>query len=182
VSELTRASAIVTAVLDAWNERDLDRFTALLTEDVYWHDLGMLHPPAVGRDAVLRFSEIVLRAFPDFSYEIRHPICVAEDGSRCVVPWTITATNAGPMDPPGLAPTGRRVRFSGLDYMEFRDGLVARIETRFDPAEVLEQLLGFGVRPPAGSWKEGCLVWVQRLVAAWVRRRGRRERPGQRAA
>jgi len=168
-----QAADIVDAVLDAWNARDLDRFTALLTEDVYWHDLGMLHPPAVGRDAVRRFSQTLLRAFPDFRYEVRGPICIAEDGSRCVVPWTITATNSGPYDPPGLAPTGRRIRFSGFDYMELRDRRVARIETRFDPAEAIEQLLGMQLRPPAGSLRERCLVWVQRALAAWVRGRRR---------
>lgn len=177
MSDRSQASVIVDAVLEAWNARDLDRFTSLLTEDVYWHDLGMLHPPAVGRDAVRRFSNTVLRAFPDFRYEIRPPICVSDDGSRCVVPWTIAATNSGPYEPPGLAPTGRRVRFSGFDYMEFRDGLVARIETRFDPADAIAQLLGFAPVPPAGSWRERCLVWVQRIVAAWARRRGRAASP-----
>jgi predicted ester cyclase len=164
-------------LLQAWNDRDLDRFTAMLTEDVHWHDLGMLHPPAVGRDAVRRFTELALRAFPDFTYEIRHPICVAEDGSRCVVPWTISATNTGPYDPPGLAPTGRRLRFSGLDYMEFRGGFIARIETRFDPAEAIEQLTGVSVRPRAGSGAEWWLVRVQRLMAAWLRRRARMRVP-----
>lgn len=118
-----------------------------------------------------RFSESVLRAFPDFRYEIRHPICVAEDGSRCVVPWTITATNTGPLEPPGLAPTGRTVSFSGFDYMEFRGQLVARIETRFDPAEAVEQLTGLCLRPRPGSWAERCVVLAQRCLAAWVRRR-----------
>ena len=33
---------IVQALLEAWNARDLDRFVAMLTEDVEWHDLGML--------------------------------------------------------------------------------------------------------------------------------------------
>jgi len=171
MSDRSQASAIVDAVLEAWNTRDLDRFTSLLTEDVYWHDLGMLHPPAVGRAAVRRFSDTVLQAFPDFRYEIRRPICIADDGSRCVVPWTISATNSGPYDPPGFAPTGRQLRFGGFDFIELRDGLVARIETRFDLADVMEQMLGVALRPPAGSWKERCLVRVQRIVAAWVRRR-----------
>jgi steroid delta-isomerase-like uncharacterized protein len=164
------ASTIVNALLDAWNARDLDRFTTLLTEDVYWHDLGMLHPPVVGREAVRRFSALVIKAFPDFHYEIRQPLCFAEDGSRCVVPWTITATNTGPYDPPGLAPTGRRVRFSGFDFLELKDGMVARIETRFDLADVAEQLTGLRLRPREGSFGERCLVLFQRLVAAWARR------------
>lgn len=171
MSTTAQATETVLALLRAWNERDLDRFVALLSEDVYWHDLGMLHPPAVGRDAVRRFSETVLRAFPDFTFEIRPPICVAEDGTRCVVPWTISATNTGPYDPPSFAPTGRRLRFDGFDYIEFRGGLVARIETRFDLADVIGQLFGVSVRPAAGSWAEWCLVRVQRAVAAFVRLR-----------
>ena len=77
----TQAVALVEDLLRAWNARDLDRFTNLLTEDVCWHDLGMLHPPAVGRAAVRQFSESVLRAFPDFRYEIRAPLCIANSGS-----------------------------------------------------------------------------------------------------
>ncbi len=165
------AGTVVNAVMDAWNARDLDRFTSLLTEDVYWHDLGMLHPPAIGRDAVRRFSESVLRAFPDFHYEIRPPLCASDDGSRCVVPWTITATNTGPYEPPGLAPTGRKLRFTGFDFIELRNGLVSRIETRFDLVEVFGQIIGIELRPRAGSWKERCLVGAQRLLAAWVRGR-----------
>jgi predicted ester cyclase len=169
----TEASAIVNAVIAAWDARDLDRLMAYFAPDVYWHDLGMVHPPAVGLQEVRRFTESVLRAFPDFRIALCHSICVAPDGSRCVVPWTITATNTGPLEPPGMAPTGRRVNFSGFDYVEFRGQLIARIETRFDPAEVIEQLTGLRLRPAAGSWAERLLVLAQRCLAAWVRRRAR---------
>jgi len=159
----------VTDLLQAWNARDLDRFVGYLAEDVSWHDLGMLHPPAVGRDAVRRFAETALRAFPDFAFEMRGPLCIAADGSSCCVPWTISATNSGPYDPPGLAPTGRRLRFDGCDYVVFRDGLIACIETRFDPAVVIEQMLGVTIRPAPGSLAEWCVVQVQRVMAAWLR-------------
>ncbi len=177
MTERERVTKVVEDVLKAWNERDLDRFVSYLAEDVSWHDLGMLHPPAVGRDAVRDFSRLVLRAFPDFTYALRAPVCVGEHGSNCCVPWTISATNAGPYDPPGLAPTGRRLRFSGIDYLEFRDGLVARIETRFDLADVIAQMTGVNVRPAAGSFGEWCFVRVQRVMAAWLRRRTRRAGP-----
>jgi len=165
----------VGTLLTAWNARDLDAFVGLLAPGVYWHDLGMPHPPAIGRAAVRRFAESVLRAFPDFRYSLRGPICVAADGLSCVVPWTMTATNTGVLDPPGVAPTWRRVRFDGLDYMQFRDGLVTRIETRFDPVEPLEQLLQIHLRPAPGSLRERVLVLLQRLRAAWVRRAARGE-------
>jgi len=159
----------VGALLAAWEARDLDAFVGLLAPDVYWHDLGMPHPPAIGREAVRRFSESVLRAFPDFSYALRGPICVAPDGLSCVVPWTITATSTGVLDPPGVAPTGRPVRFDGLDYIQFSDGLVTSIETRFDPVEPLEQLLHLRLRPRPGSWRERILVLLQRARRAWLR-------------
>lgn len=160
----------VRTLLAAWDTRDLDAFVGLLAPDVYWHDLGMPHPPAIGREAVRRFSESVLRAFPDFTLTLRSPLCVAADGLSCVVPWTITATNTGVLDPPGVAPTGQRVRFDGLDYIQFRDGLVTRIETRFDPVEPLEQLLHIRLRPRPGSLRERIFVLLQRPRAAWLRR------------
>lgn len=176
---MTRADVVehVERMLDAWNGRDLDGFTSFLAPDIVWHDLGMPHPPAVGREEVRRFSGTALRAFPDFRYELRGSVCVSDDGLGCAVPWTITTTNTGVFDPPGFAPTGRPVCFSGIDYIEFRDGLVARIETRFDPAEPLGQLLDMRVRPTPGSWLERLLVGIQRTRAAILRRR-----PGTEAA
>ena len=82
MSGRSQASAIVTAVLDAWNARDLERFTALLTEDVYWHDLGMLHPPALGRDQCVASA----RAF-----SARSPTSGMRSGIRSASPRTALA-------------------------------------------------------------------------------------------
>ena len=169
---MTRERCIerVSGLLRAWNARDLDAYVALLSPDVRWHDLAMASPPAVGREAVRRFSESILRAFPDFNYELRAPICVAEDGQSCTVPWTISATHLGVYDPPGFAPTGRSLTMDGLDYIQFRDGLVITMESRFDPAEAIQQLMGVAVRPRAGSLAERSLVLVQRFASRFVRR------------
>ena len=161
----------VHTLLEAWNARDLDGFVALMTEDVSWHDLGMPHPPARGRSAVRMFAESALRAFPDFRYVIRAPICVAADGGSCLVPFTLSATHTAVLDPPGFAPVNRSVHFDGLDYITFRGDLIATIETRFDPAEPIEQLTGLVLRPPSGSWRERGLVSLQRALAWWIRQR-----------
>jgi steroid delta-isomerase-like uncharacterized protein len=159
-------------LVEAWNARDLPRFLAFLSDDVVWDDPAM-QAPAVGREAVRRFSETVLRAFPDFHYRIRQPVCVAANGSRCAVPWTITATSLGWLEPPGFGPTGRRVQFDGVDLLELRDGRVSRILTLFNVLPVAGQLLSFHLPPPAGSWSERLLVWAQRLRAWWIRRGSR---------
>jgi predicted ester cyclase len=129
--------------------------------------------PAVGREAVREFSESVLRAFPDFRYTIRYPMCFAADGSRCAVPWLITATNLGPLDPPGFGPTGKRTEFHGVDLLEFQGRKVKRIDTYFDATKPAEQLLSL-TRPQPGSRLERVLVRLQRIRAAWLRRRGER--------
>jgi hypothetical protein len=61
---MTRTDVVakVSAMLEAWNARDLDRFVAFFTEDAYWHDLGMPHPPAIGRAAVLAVAQAAPRA------------------------------------------------------------------------------------------------------------------------
>jgi len=90
----------VHALLAAWNARDLDAFVALMTDDVYWHDLGMPNPPARGRLAVRAFAESALQAFPDFHYVIRAPICVAADNGSCLVPFTLSATHTAMLSTP----------------------------------------------------------------------------------
>ena len=151
--------------------RDFDRFASLLAPDVEWYDLGMSHPPARGREAVVAFGQAVLKAFPDFEYAVELPLCVAPDGSRCVAVWRISATHREVLELPGFAPTFRRAVFRGVDVLDFRDGEICRILTLFDPVAAAEQLTGLVLRPPAGSLRERLVVRLQRAVAFFARRR-----------
>ncbi len=162
-------------LLDAWNARDLDAFTALLADDVEWYDPAMTDPPARGRTAVRGFAEAVLDAFPDFRYEVQLPICAAPDGSRCAIVWRITASHLRSLDPPGYAPTGRKATIDGVDVLDIADGRITRILTAFDPLPAAEQLLGMRLRPTPGTWRGKVAVAVQRALA-WVVRKRRRER------
>jgi steroid delta-isomerase-like uncharacterized protein len=168
--ERNEVLAIVEAMAAAWNRGDLDGCVAFLTDDVVWDDPAM-PAAAAGRAAVRSFSEAVLRAFPDFRYTIRGPVCVAEDGSRCAVPWRIEATHTATLTPPGYGPTGRRAVFEGVDLLELREDRVARIDTYFNPLVAAEQLLDVSLRPAPGSWRERLLVGAQRLRASWLRGR-----------
>jgi steroid delta-isomerase-like uncharacterized protein len=166
------ATDVAQKLLDAWNGRCLDEFVALLAEDVEWYDPAMPDPPARGRAAVRAFAEAVLRAFPDFRYEIQPPICRADDGSRCAIVWRISATHLHPLEPPGYAPTGRQATIEGVDVLDVRDGRVTRILTAFDVLPAAEQLLGLSLRPKPGTWRAGAAVALQRTLAL-VARRGR---------
>jgi predicted ester cyclase len=166
---IAEAEGLVRRLVGAWDARDLDAFDACLTADVEWYDPAMPSPPARGRAAVRAFAEAVLRAFPDFKYEILPPVCVAADGSRCVVKWKISGTHTGRLEPLGYAPTGRRACFEGVDVLDLEGGCVRRILTAFDLLPAAEQLLGMSLRPVPGSWRARVAVGIQRTLA-WIAR------------
>jgi ketosteroid isomerase-like protein len=169
-ASVTDAEAVTLQLLDAWNARDLIRYVGMLAEDVEWYDPAMPQPPARGRAAVQAFSESVLRAFPDFKYEVLGPLCFSADGNWCAVHWRITATHTAPLTPPGFAPTGRQLRQEGIDLLEIRGTQVTRILTCFDVIAAAEQVMGVTLRAAPGSLRERLMVLAQRPVAAWARR------------
>jgi hypothetical protein len=170
------AAEVAEKLVQVWNDRDLDSFAALLHDDVEWYDPAMADPPARGRAAVRAFAEGVLKAFPDFRYEVQPPVCVAPDGSRCAVVWQISATHLGPLPPLGYSPTGRQAVINGVDVLDVQGGLVVRILTAFDPLPAAEQLLGLALRPVPGTWRGTLAVWLQRTLAFVARSRARRGR------
>lgn len=146
--------------LDAWNRRDAEGLAALCTEDVEFFD------PAIqtvhGRAAVAEWVRMCERSFPDYRFEEPEPPYLSRDRAKAIAPWRMVATNTGPLDPPGFAPTGRPVVIEGVDHWWFRDGLVERYRADYDSTGVMRQL---GLVPPPGSRGEQAMVRLQRLGA-----------------
>jgi len=163
------AEAVVQRLLASWDARDLEGFANCLTDDVEWYDPAMPDPPARGRAAVKAFAEAVIRAFPDFTYDVLPPICVAADGTRCAVKWRIRGSHVRALEPLGYAPTGRRVEIEGVDVFDLEGEQVKRILTAFDPLSAAEQLLGMRLRPIPGTSRAWLAVRVQRSLA-WLAR------------
>jgi len=106
------------------------------------------------------------QALPDLRYE---PLGVYldPDAPRSAGYWRCFATHTGPFDPPGLAPTGKRVEFEGADFYEFRDGKLIRERSVFDMADVMRQL---GVLPPTGGRAERLTMRLANLRTRLGRR------------
>ena len=170
--DVARAETVVQRLLASWEARDLEALVNCLSDDVEWYDPAMPDPPARGRAAVRAWAEAVIRAFPDFRYEVLPPICWAADGSRCALKWRISGSHLASLEPPGYAPTGRHAEFEGVDLLEFEGEYIRRILTAFDPLPAAEQLLGLRLRPTPGTWRAFLAVGVQR-IAAWLARRKR---------
>jgi steroid delta-isomerase-like uncharacterized protein len=144
---------------EAWNSHDPERLFDLMTDDIVYDDSAW--PETMrGKPAVREFLDYTWRAFPDMEFEGVGGALVASDGPRAAFWWRGTATHSGPIDPPGIPATGRRVEFEGADFHEYRDGKVARLRIVFDMADIARQL---GMLPGPGSAGERAMVWIQRL-------------------
>ena len=150
---------------DAWNNHDGDALAQLVTEDVEFFDpaIGTVH----GRPPVAEWVRQCSRAFPDYRFEEPEPPYIAGDRPKAIVPWVMRATNTGPIDPPGFAPTGKSIVLEGVDHWWFRGGLVARYRADYDSLGLMRQL---GIVAPPGSRGERAMVMLQRLGARFGRR------------
>ena len=153
----------------AWNTRQPERVVALCTEDVLWDD-PITERPERGREAVAEYLRTVWRAFPDLEFTWPEGPFASFQGIKLALHWKLTGTMLGPMDPPGFAPTGRRISLEGVDLLEIREGLCCAYQGFFDRQAIAQQV---GIAPSTGSQAERVAVGAQRLLAAIERRRRR---------
>ena len=153
-------------MLAVWNSHDTTDLPDLVTPDVVWIDPALAEP-AHGVAGVRRFMEDSWRAVPDLRFEVTGSRCFADDAPVLMVPWRMTGTHLGPVDPPGYASTGRRIDVEGIDMYTFRGERVALYRACYDNLAVARQL---GILPAPGSRGE-------RLFAAAQRARARLRRP-----
>lgn len=151
--------------LEAWNSHDAEKVLACLAEDIVIDDSGWPRTMR-GHADVREFVDYTWRAFPDMRYE-KVGLYLDPDAPRSAGYWRCFATHTGPIDPPGLAPTGKRIEFEGVEFNEFRDGKLVRLRGMFDMADVMRQL---GVLPPTGSRAERLTMGLANLRTRLGRR------------
>jgi predicted ester cyclase len=147
-------------------ERDPALVAEAFTPDVVYEDDGWPEP-ARGHDEVARFFAAVWRAFPDFEVELVDGPYLLGDGSGFALRGRIGGTMKGPLDPPGLAPTGTRLDVEFGGFYEHDGHRVRRGRVILDQNAVATQL---GALPPRGSFAERAGLVVQRLQAIRMRR------------
>jgi steroid delta-isomerase-like uncharacterized protein len=147
--------------LAAWNSRQPERLLELMTDDIVYDDSAWQQTMR-GHAQVRELLDYLWRAFPDFTVEGVDGPLVASDGPRAAFWWRAHGTNAGPIDPPGIPATGKRIEFEGADFEDYRDGKVARLRIVFDMADLSRQL---GLQPEPGSLGERAMVLAQQIRA-----------------
>ena len=158
--------AFVERYVAAWNSCDTGAMAQLITEDIVWADPALAEP-ARGIGEVQEFMRTSFRAFPDLHFGEPQPPALAVSGDVVLWRWYMEGTQRGPIDPPGFAATGRRMRVDGVDQWTMRDGRIALYRAFYDMNDVARQL---GIVPAPGSAAERGMVALQRLQARLGRR------------
>jgi steroid delta-isomerase-like uncharacterized protein len=145
----------------AWNSHEPEQLLALMHEDCVYDDSAW--PTTMRSHAETReFLDSAWRGLPDLRFEREQGPFLHRDEPRAAFYWRGYATHTGVLDPPGLAPTHRRIEIEGCDFHEYRDGKLARLQIVFDMADTMRQL---GVLPAAGSREERVITRLSGLRA-----------------
>jgi steroid delta-isomerase-like uncharacterized protein len=121
----------------AWDAHDLDAIMAMHAPDMVFanHTAG---EAAAGED-VRDHIGTIFETWPDLEFETRR-LYVRE--ALVVQEWDATATHTRTMRRGAIVaePTGRRIRWEGIDSIPFEDGLVKRKDVYSDSISILRQL------------------------------------------
>lgn len=134
MSEETHKATVRRFYDEVWNKGNLDVAAEIFADDYVRHDLrpGNAPPGPEGQKAVARLFR---SAFPDVRLTVN--LMVAE-ADTVVARWTMEGTHRG--DWGGNAPTGKSVRFAGLNIFRFADGKVVEIWNHRDDLGLMLQL------------------------------------------
>ena len=151
--------------IDAFNARDDDREAGARTVDYTAHAPESMQLPRLDSDAWVQFLGAFLEGFPDLHLEVQD--AVADDGMTAQR-ILFTGTHTGPFR--GLPPTGREVRFSGIEINRMAGEKITEHWFQLDALTLFQQL---GLRV-GGKWWSCLMVGSQAWIGRARSTRGRR--------
>lgn len=132
------AAAVANDLMEAFNDSNWERFTALCSPDVVYEEKGS-NRTTKGVDGILDVAKGWKAAFPDIHGRIWGS---AGAGSTAVLEITWTGTNEGPLEAAaGTIPaTGKSVEFDDAQVYTVEGGLVTSMRNYGDFLTMLTQL------------------------------------------
>lgn len=154
---------VVRLLFEAFNERDLERAAAAVSDDFELVDVAA-GQTFRGPDGCRQWLEIFRTALPDARTEI---VNLFTDGARVASEHIGRGTHTGPfVTPAGAIPaTGRQVELRIGEIYEVRDGKITKLYAYYDSATLLRQL---GLLPRRGSGAERAMT---ALMSAGIKTR-----------
>jgi steroid delta-isomerase-like uncharacterized protein len=146
-------TAVVRSLFEAFNEGDLDRAAATVTDDFELVDVAA-GQTFNGLDGCREWLGTFRTAFPDVQTEILN---LFADGERVASEHIGRGTHNGPfVTPAGTIPaTGRRIEVRIGEIYEVRGGKLVKLYAYYDSATVMRQL---GLLPASGGVVERAMA------------------------
>ena len=122
--------AVVRSFIEALNKQDLSSLDDLVAIDYFDHTNQVR-----GLETVKQAITIFYRGFPDFHVTIEE---IITEGDRVWIRETETGAHKGEYR--NIAPTGKKVTFSGVDVFRIVDGKIAEAWHVYDFLDFYKQL------------------------------------------
>lgn len=111
----------------------------VIAPDCTFHHPGMTTNP-LGPAGLEHIADIFFTAFPDLRASMDEMVA---EGDSIAVRWTSTGTHEGELM--GIAPTGRKVEFTGMNLFHLKDGKISEWWSSTDELGIMRQI---GAEPP----------------------------------
>jgi steroid delta-isomerase-like uncharacterized protein len=121
---------------EVWNNRRRDLIYELSHRDAVTYGLAE-GATATGIDQFMPFYDRFIATFPDIHITVEDVIA---EGDKTAVRLTAQGTHTG--DAMGIAPTNKRVSFSGIIMIRWKGGKIAEGWNEFDAWGMMQQLVG----------------------------------------
>lgn len=150
---------------ESFNDGKFELVDQLVAPDAFNHDPSLPASIRSQRGPQLLRSVVGMYrgSFPDVRLVVDE---VIEAGDSVALRWHAEGTHKGGLE--GFAPTDARVTVTGISVDHWRDGKVVESWTEWDNLGLARQI---GAAPPEGSAGEKLGAFVQRLLAAWMRKK-----------
>jgi len=121
---------------EIWCDHDESAIDRYIAADAAGNDPGF----GIGRESFRKQWKKWLIGFPDICLSVEELVA---EGDTVVSRWTLTGTHTGPYL--GVAPTGKKVKVSGMSLDHLKDGVVVAGCDRWDNLGFRQQI---GLIPP----------------------------------
>ncbi len=127
--------SIIKDIVDLINQRKLSQLAELTHSNFKRHDLAGALPEVSGTDGPANLVQMVIHAIPDIHYEIIQ--IVAKDDRAAV---QLRGTGSHRREFLGVAGTGTRIEWNGINIYRFEDGKVIETWQLLDVWSLMRQM------------------------------------------
>jgi steroid delta-isomerase-like uncharacterized protein len=117
---------------EVWDKGRAEAIDEMLAGDARVHGIG---PEPLDVDGFKKFHAGYCDAFPDVTVRVHD---IVAEGDMVAGRWSAAATHTG--NGLGFAATNRRAQFSGMVFMQVKDGKIVEGWNAFDQLGMLQQL------------------------------------------